>query len=184
MTFQSQVSSSGFDAMNAAERFAASNKRQEVLYPYGARILSDHSWAAVQHLVSAPPQRGRPASDARNCLDGILWVLFSGGRWADLDTDHPSPATCWRRATAWEEEGVLDEVLRGYFRSLAPTERFAWRMAFLRPATVDNKGNRRRRNAFWRRASKLFLIEDVRIRLLKPVSSEPLPAERRAELTA
>ncbi len=176
MTLQVQVSTGGAPDINASITIGPrlnGNRRLPVQYPYGSRILSDQSWQAVRHLISAPPQRGRPSSDARNCLDGILWVLFSGGRWADLDSDHPSPATCWRRASTWEEQGVLDAVLRNYFRSLSSEERFRWRLAFLRPVEVDERGNKRRRNAFWRRANKLFLIEDVRIRLLRNPTAQP-----------
>jgi transposase len=40
--------------------------------------LSDEQWALIVDLFPAPPpspKGGRPRAQARECLEGILWVL-------------------------------------------------------------------------------------------------------------
>jgi hypothetical protein len=53
---------------------------------------------------------GRPRVAARDCLEGILWILKSGARWKDLPERYPSPSTCWRRLKEWTESGVFREA--------------------------------------------------------------------------
>ena len=52
----------------------------------------------------------RPPADDRLCFLGVLFVLRSGCRWEDLPDCFPSPATCWRRHTAWSAAGVWEKV--------------------------------------------------------------------------
>ena len=49
--------------------------------------LSDEQWSLIADLFpDAPPSEkgGRPRRTARECVEGILWVLRSGARWRDL----------------------------------------------------------------------------------------------------
>lgn len=72
--------------------------------------LSDSQWLLIADLFPDPaggPQGGRPWVPPRPCLEGILWVLFTGARWKDLPSRYPSPATCWRRHRDWSRNGVF-----------------------------------------------------------------------------
>jgi transposase len=42
-------------------------------------------------------ERGRPWRQAREVLDGVLWVLRTGAPWRDLPERYPSYQTCHRR---------------------------------------------------------------------------------------
>lgn len=71
------------------------------------RFLTDERWAKIELLLpkTAPgPKGGRPRCDNRKVLEGILWILRTGARWQDLPDEYPSPSTCWRRLSEWEEE--------------------------------------------------------------------------------
>ena len=77
------------------------------------RILTDEQWVRIAaHLPRhAPsPQGGRPRTDDRECMEGILWLLRTGSRWRDIPIDLPSGSTCWRRLQEWAGEGVLQDL--------------------------------------------------------------------------
>ena len=75
--------------------------------------LTDEQWGRIEHLFDDPPRhtlRGRPRTNARDCFEGVLWVLRSGARWKDLPKRFPSSATCWRRFQEWTARGVWSEA--------------------------------------------------------------------------
>ncbi|WP_153016156.1 transposase, partial [Pseudomonas savastanoi] len=45
--------------------------------------LSDASWELIKDLVSPEQKMGRPRSDDRLVLHGVLWILCSGAAWRD-----------------------------------------------------------------------------------------------------
>lgn len=74
--------------------------------------LTDEQWLLISDVFPVPvpdPRGGRPRTDARRCLEGILWVLRSGARWKDLPPSFPSYVTCWRRFAEWSSAGVWDQ---------------------------------------------------------------------------
>lgn len=48
------------------------------------KLLTDEQWALVGPLLPERKRRkdgrGRPPAGNRNCLEGILWILQTGGR--------------------------------------------------------------------------------------------------------
>jgi transposase len=47
--------------------------------------LTDEEWAAIKPILPNKP-RGVPRVNDRRVLNGIFWVLQSGGPWRDLPT--------------------------------------------------------------------------------------------------
>jgi transposase len=95
-----------------------------------ATDLTNTQWEIVRHLI---PERertgsrgGRPWREPREVLNGILWVLRTGARWADLPRRYPPPQTCHRRFQKWTREGVLDAVLRALADDLRERAGDAW----------------------------------------------------------
>ena len=84
--------------------------------------LTDQQWEIIeQHLPKDPvraDRRGRPWSDRRACLNGILWILRTGAPWQDLPDRYPPYQTVHRRFQNWSQSGVLGEVLRALARDL------------------------------------------------------------------
>jgi transposase len=77
--------------------------------------LTNEQWTLIKPLLPEPPRRtdgrGRPWRDARQVLNGILWILRSGARWQDLPDRFPPYQTCHRRFQQWVRDGTLRSVL-------------------------------------------------------------------------
>ncbi|CAB3784870.1 transposase [Pararobbsia alpina] len=85
--------------------------------PY--RVLNDEEWLAVAPLLpELQPRtetRGRPLTNTREVLNGVLWVMHSGSSWSMLPRRFPSYQTCHRRFKVWQRTGVLKRVLNQLF---------------------------------------------------------------------
>lgn len=95
--------------------------------------LSDEQWAVVGDLFRSPkpsPQAGRPRTDARACLECVLWLLRSGARWKDLPPWFPSYATCWRRFVERTTDGTLEKVHRWRIGLLDQAGQIDWEEGF------------------------------------------------------
>ena len=94
--------------------------------------LTDEQWLLIADLFpDEPPSQkgGRPRRTARECIEGILWVLRTGARWRDLPSHFPSPATCWRRLKAWTEAGIWKMAWARLLRKLDRRGRIHWQEA-------------------------------------------------------
>ena len=84
--------------------------------------LSEKQWEKIQDFVPdglvREDGRGRPWTDKRRVLEGILWIVKTGARWRDLPKDYPPYQTCHRRFQQWVEEGVFDKVIEALARDL------------------------------------------------------------------
>jgi transposase len=85
--------------------------------PY--REITDDQWRQILPMLpeSLPRKdpRGRPLSNTRSVLNGVLWVLCSGSSWASMPRGFPPYQTCHRRFKAWHDEGVLEYVVQLLF---------------------------------------------------------------------
>lgn len=86
--------------------------------------VTDGFWALVQPLLPVVERRfrypGRRRIDDRRCLEGILYVLFSGLPWDAVPSElGVSGVTCWRRHAEWQRAGVWEALLRTLLAELA-----------------------------------------------------------------
>ena len=64
-------------------------------------------------LVSASRQDRPSATDRRQVVDGMLWILQCGAPWRDLPEDDFGPwETVYGLFNAWNADGTLDEILQ------------------------------------------------------------------------
>lgn len=85
--------------------------------------LPDELWKRIEpHLPEMPksPKGGRPWSEMRSVIAGIVWVLRTGARWKDLPDEFPSPSTCWRRLRLFERLGVWKKLWHEALARLDP----------------------------------------------------------------
>ena len=84
--------------------------------------LSKAQWELIEPLLPKPKKSanggGRPPRDAREVLEGILWVLRTGARWSDLPPRYPPSSTCHDRFQKWVETGVFEKILTTLRRDL------------------------------------------------------------------
>ena len=78
--------------------------------------LTDDQWKVVKRVLADDPvradRRGRPWTDQRTVLNGVLWLLRSGARWEDLPLRYGSPKTVHRRFQQWVKSGIIEKLLK------------------------------------------------------------------------
>lgn len=106
------------------------------------RHLTDAQWEQIRpHLPAAKPRPkgGRPPVEARRCLEGILWILWTGAPWSELPKTYGNPSTCWRRLKEWETTGVLLPLWRAFLAQLNDAQKIRWNECFLDGSFVPAK---------------------------------------------
>jgi transposase len=93
--------------------------------------LTDEQWSLLAPLLPPRNRRGRPRVDDRRTLNGILWVLRTGARWADLPRRYGAASTCHARLQRWGQHGVWDQVWRALLSRLDFQGRLDWNRAHL-----------------------------------------------------
>ncbi|RMV03492.1 hypothetical protein ALP20_04376, partial [Pseudomonas coronafaciens pv. coronafaciens] len=73
--------------------------------------LSDASWELIKDLVSPEQKMGRPRSDDRLVLHGILWILCSGAAWRDLPERFGPWSAVYQRFRDWRDNCTFDRKL-------------------------------------------------------------------------
>jgi transposase len=77
--------------------------------------LTDAQWSLVEPILPEDPVRedgrGRPWSDRRKVLNGVLWILRTGAPWKDLPPRYGPYQTTHRRFQDWVKSGVMEDLL-------------------------------------------------------------------------
>jgi transposase len=77
--------------------------------------LSEEQWRVIGNILPQDAvrtdRRGRPWSDRRQVLNGVLWILRTGAPWKDLPPRYGAYQTVHRRFQQWVRCGVLEQVL-------------------------------------------------------------------------
>ena len=101
--------------------------------------LTDEQWVVIAPLLPPRPRTGRPRADDRETLNGILWVLRTGARWADMPRRYGAPSTCHLRLQTWQARGVWERIWRTLLSTLDERGRLDWKMAHLDGCFVPAK---------------------------------------------
>jgi transposase len=96
-------------------------------------------------VLADPPRRscnaGRKRYSPRACLEGILYLLYTGGRYVDLPRElgFPSGETCRRRLHEWIAKGVWEQALEQLVAELNAAGRLDWSRVVIDASTIDAK---------------------------------------------
>jgi transposase len=145
--------------------------------------LTDEPWAVLQSIIPTPPRRpdgrGRPWRDAREVLNGILWILRTGAQWKDLPERYPPYQTCHRRFQYWVRSGVFERTLQALATDLQARGQLDLSECFIDGTFVVAKkggagwerpsGGRVRRSWQWQTA--LVFLSPSTLRLLRRMKS-------------
>ena len=82
--------------------------------------LTEQQWRLVRPVFPAPRQsgRGRPPSNLRLILNGVLWKLRTASPWYDLPECYPAWQTCYQYYRRWKNRGLIDEIHRLLYQDL------------------------------------------------------------------
>lgn len=73
--------------------------------------LSDQQWARIAPLFPRRADLGRPPSDHRINVNGILWILHTGAPWRDLPTRYGPWQTVYDRFNGWRRDGTWVRIV-------------------------------------------------------------------------
>ena len=75
--------------------------------------LRDDEWDRIKKYFEkeGPRGKGRPPSDARTVLNGIIWIAKSGAAWRDMPEQYGKFTTVYGWFARWEEEGLFAQIL-------------------------------------------------------------------------
>jgi transposase len=77
--------------------------------------LTEAQWNIVEPILPKDPvradRRGRPWSERRKVLNGVLWILRTGAPWEDLPPRYGPHQTAHRRFQNWVRSGVMETLL-------------------------------------------------------------------------
>lgn len=74
--------------------------------------LTDEQWAVVEPLLPRPLRPfGRPPRPARDMLNGMFWILFSGAPWRDLPERYGPWQSVYHRFNAYRKNGTFERIL-------------------------------------------------------------------------
>jgi len=152
--------------------------------------LTDIQWELIAPLLPKPRRRrdarGRPRRDARQVLDGVLWILRTGAQWADLPERYPPYQTCHRYFQQWCRDGTLKRLLHALAEDLYERGRIDITEAFIDgtfagakkgglPSERRSEGRGRRS---WQSQTALVFLSPVGLQVLRHM--RPRSSKRRS----
>ena len=81
----------------------------------GLKEIPDVAWEKIEKILPEYESKklgGRPRSDLRRIMNGILYVLRTGCQWKMIPREYGSGSTCHRYFQEWEQEGVFRKFWR------------------------------------------------------------------------
>ena len=97
-------------------------------------FITETQWSVLApqlHKEGRADGKGRPRRDAREVLEGILWVLRTGAQWKHLPREYPPYQTCHRRYQEWIRDGRIDAILEALAIDLEDRGKINLRTCFL-----------------------------------------------------
>ena len=94
--------------------------------------VTEAQWARLRPVL--PPQKphtGRPNTDHRIILNGILWILRTGSPWRALPERYGSWKSVSSRFYRWQRAGIWDRILAEVQRQADAEGRLDWSLHFV-----------------------------------------------------
>ena len=103
-------------------------------------------WAQLEPVLVDPPRRfrspGRARYSPRQCLEGILFVLYTDTPWLQVpyrELGLPSGETCRRRLEEWTRRGLFQQALVVLQERFAGQGRLDWSRVLVDASLVEAK---------------------------------------------
>ncbi len=79
--------------------------------------LTDKQWDIIKPHIPKPATTGRPRNDDRTIINGILFILTTGCRWADMPIQYGSKSTAHLRFSELQQKGMWKKILSKLIKS-------------------------------------------------------------------
>ena len=79
--------------------------------------LTDKQWKMIQKHLPPPARTGRPRSDDRTTINGIIYVLITGCRWSEMPEKYGDDSTANLRLRKWQQKGIWKNILSDAIKS-------------------------------------------------------------------
>ena len=79
--------------------------------------LTGRQWEMIQKYLPKPASTGRPRSNDRATINGIIYVLICGCRWSEMPKKYGDDSTANRRLNRWQKNGIWKNVLSEIIKS-------------------------------------------------------------------
>lgn len=116
--------------------------------------VSDPMWKRLEPILVDPPRRfhhpGRARYGPRQCLEGILYVLYTDTPWLEVpfrELGLPSGETCRRRMEEWSRSGAFEQAVRILQQALHEADRLDWSRVIVDASLVEAKKGAQRSRA-------------------------------------
>jgi transposase len=70
------------------------------------REIDEDTWEDIRRILAKPSKEGRPHTEDRALINGIMFVLVSGSRWEDMPGEYGSYKTANRRFLDLSKSGA------------------------------------------------------------------------------
>lgn len=116
--------------------------------------VTDALWARCAPILVDPPRRfrypGRVRYSPRQCLEGILFVLYTDTPWLQVPYQElglPSGETCRRRLEEWARRGLLLDLIGVLQQQLVEADKLDWSGVIVDASLIDAKKGAKRSRA-------------------------------------
>jgi transposase len=111
-------------------------------------------WQLLAPILVDPPRRfrypGRARYSPRECLEGILYVLYTDTPWLQVpyrELGLPSGETCRRRLEEWSAQGRFQQAIRILQQQLKEEAKLDWTRVIVDASLVEAKKGAKRSRA-------------------------------------
>ena len=73
--------------------------------------LDNKQWNMLSKHLLRPARTGRPRSEDRTTINGIIYVLTTGCRWSDMPKIYGDDSTVNRRLNDWQNNNIWKKIL-------------------------------------------------------------------------
>ena len=104
-----------------------------ILPAYRRGDLKDHQYSSLQPLLPpSKPYTGRPYSDHRRFINGILWILRTGAPWRDLRWALRTEGLLSDgRFYRWRKKGIWQNILQRLQQQAETAGKINWDIHFV-----------------------------------------------------
>ena len=93
--------------------------------------------------IPKPAYTGRPRSNDRKIINGIIYVLISGCKWSEMPQKYGDDSTANLRLRKWQEMGVWKKILKCAIQSAHKSDKINLQKISINSSSIHAKKRKR-----------------------------------------